>query len=261
MVRPRFSARGRSVSVASSAMRDRSTCSRVKDRWSARLSRSSASVRSIARVLTAWRRSTSSPVSRFGIVAGDVEQCLRDRQRGAQFVGGVGCESLLFGDVRFEPREHGVEGVGELAELVVAARQLDPVGERSVRGHACGVGDAGQGGEHAAGEKPPSQETEHQQERQHDGRDRAEAVQGVGAVDDEPPRGMHVVEHTVGYVAQNDHPNGREHQDAGEHEEAGVAEGEFEANAQPRGSIHGLLPHARCLVACRCGSRRRPRWR
>ena len=65
-VTPRFSARGRSVSVASSAMRDRSTCSRVKDRWSARLSRSNASVRSIARVLTAWRRSTSSPLSRFG---------------------------------------------------------------------------------------------------------------------------------------------------------------------------------------------------
>ena len=53
------------------------------------------------------------------IVAGDVEKCLRDRQRGAQFVGGVGCESLLFGDVCFEPREHGVEGVGELAELVL----------------------------------------------------------------------------------------------------------------------------------------------
>ena len=79
-------------------------------------------MRSIARVLTAWRRSTSSPLSRFGIVAGDVEKCLRDRQRGAQFVGGVGCESLLFGDVCFEPREHGVEGVGELAELVSAAR-------------------------------------------------------------------------------------------------------------------------------------------
>jgi hypothetical protein len=61
MVRPRFSARGRSVSAASSAIRDRSTCSRLKDRWSARLSRSSASVRSIALALTAWRRSTSSP--------------------------------------------------------------------------------------------------------------------------------------------------------------------------------------------------------
>ena len=63
------------------------------------------------------------------IVAGDVEKCLRDRQRGAQFVGGVGCESLLFGDVCFEPGEHGVEGVGELAELVLMAFQLDPVRE------------------------------------------------------------------------------------------------------------------------------------
>jgi hypothetical protein len=40
------------------------------------------------------------------IVAGHVEERLRDRQRGAQFVGGVGGEPLLFGDVCFEPREH-----------------------------------------------------------------------------------------------------------------------------------------------------------
>ena len=123
------------------------------------------------------------------IVAGHVEKCLRDRQRGAQFVGGVGCESLLFGDVCFEPREHGVEGVGEFAELVAAALQLDPVGERSGRGHACGVCDASQGGEHAAGEKPPSHETEHQQERQHDGRLRSESVQEVGAAGTGPHRG------------------------------------------------------------------------
>ena len=56
------------------------------------------------------------------VVAGDVEQSLSDRQRSAQFVGGVGCESLLFGHLCFEPREHGVEGVGEFAELVTAAR-------------------------------------------------------------------------------------------------------------------------------------------
>jgi hypothetical protein len=56
------------------------------------------------------------------IVADDVEKCLRDRQWGAQFVGGVGCESLLFGDVCLEPGEHGVEGVGEFAELISAAR-------------------------------------------------------------------------------------------------------------------------------------------
>ena len=179
-----------------------------------------------------------------GVVAGRVEECLRDRERSPQFVGGVGGESLLFGDMGFELREHGVEGVGELAELVVPAVQLDPVGERSARSQARGVGDAGQGGEHPAGEKPPSHETERQQARQHDGRDRSEAVQGVGAVGQERPRGVQLCDRTVGYVAQNDHPDGREHQDAGEHEEPGVAEGELEANAQARGSIHAL-PRAR----------------
>ena len=88
------------------------------------------------------------------IVAGHVEQCLRDRQRGAQFVGGVGGESPLFADVRFEPFEHGVEGVGKFAELISATRQPDSVGERSIRGHAGGVRDANQRGEHAASENP-----------------------------------------------------------------------------------------------------------
>ena len=174
------------------------------------------------------------------IVAGHVEQRLRDRQRGAQLVGGVGGEPLLFGDLCLEPREHGVEGVGELAELVVAAFQLDPVGEGSGRGHACGVGDAGQRGEHVAGEKPPSQETEHEQERQHDGRLRSESVQEVGAVGS-AGAGSH---EDLGDVAQEEHPHDGEQQDAGEHEEAGVAEGELEANAQAWGSIHAL-PHAR----------------
>jgi hypothetical protein len=36
--------------------------------------------------------------------------------------GGVGCESLLLGDVCFEAREHGIEGVGEFTELISAAR-------------------------------------------------------------------------------------------------------------------------------------------
>ena len=64
-----------------------------------------------------------------GVVAGDVEECLRDRQRGAQFVGGVRGEPLLFGDVGFELFEHGVEHVGEFAELVLGAFHADPVGQ------------------------------------------------------------------------------------------------------------------------------------
>ena len=116
-------------------------------------------------------------VGAVGIVPGDLEKRLRDRQRGAQLVGGVGRESPLLGDVRFEPREHRVEAVGELAELVLTSFQPDPVGERSVRGHACGVGDAREGGEHAAGEQPSPHETEHQQERHHDRRERSEVAQ------------------------------------------------------------------------------------
>src|SRR5262249_21805129 len=69
-----------------------------------------------------------------GIFAGDLEQCLGDRERGTQFVGGVsceslllGCESLLLGGVCFQPREHGVEGVGELPKFVLTSFQPDPV--------------------------------------------------------------------------------------------------------------------------------------
>ncbi len=186
------------------------------------------------------------------IVAGNVEERLRDRQRRAQFVGGVGRESLLFGDVSFELAEHGVEGVGELAELVSAARELDSVGERSVRCDACGVRDVAQRGKHPAGEKPPSQKTEDQQERHHDGRDRSEIAQEIGVA-------LHDEDHTrVHTTRKREIPDGEQH-GTREHEEAGVAEGELEANAQPGGSIHRRLAHGG-PVLFRRGSRRRERW-
>ena len=56
------------------------------------------------------------------IAAGHVEQRLGGRQRSAQLVRSVGGESLLLGDVRFEPREQAVEGIGEILELVAATR-------------------------------------------------------------------------------------------------------------------------------------------
>jgi hypothetical protein len=96
---------------------------------------------------------------------------------GSAVRGRVGCEALLFSDVCLEPRKHGVEAVGEFAELVCTAFQPDSVGERPP---ACGVRDATQRGEHAAGENPPSDETEHQQERQHYGCPRSENVQEGG---------------------------------------------------------------------------------
>ena len=176
------------------------------------------------------------------VIAGHVEKCLGDRQRGAQFVGGVGGEPLLLGDVGFEPGEHGVEGVGELAELVFAALQPDPVGERPGRGDAGGVCDASQGGQHPAGEEPPSQQTEHQQERQHCGCPRCENVQEVGPDRKNTMNDGGADERTLGDVTQEEHPHGGEQQGAREHEEPRVAEGQPEANAQTRGSIHDLLP-------------------
>jgi hypothetical protein len=203
------------------------------------------------------------------IVAGHVEQGPRDRQRRAQFVGGVGGEPLLLGDVRFESRQHGVERVGKFPELVFAPVQLDPVGKESVCGHARGVRDARQRREHAAGENPSSQEAERQQERQHDGRGRRvrapenpQRRQNVAPNDESVGRQAAGVDNrAVGRIPQEEHPDGGEQQGAGEHEEAGVAEGEPEANAQPRRSIHGPLSHRRCLAARRCGTRLPPRWR
>ena len=190
MVTPRFSARGRSVSVASSAMRDRSTCSRVKDRWSARLSRSNASVRSIARVLTAWRRSTSSPVSRFGslratsrsvcVIASGVRSswealaanlccsatCASSRASMASKASASSRNSSLRPSswIRWESDPFA-------AMRVASVMRVRGASMRPARSH------------------PPS-ETEHQQERQHDGRRRSEGAQEVGAVGSEPAAGV-----------------------------------------------------------------------
>ena len=181
------------------------------------------------------------------VVAGDVEQGLRDRQRGAQLVGGVGREPLLFGDVRFEPRQHGVEGVGELAELVVAALELDPVGERPGRGHAGGVGDAGQRAR-ACGRRGSSPRRRPNTSRNAS----TAAARGAKACRRSDRTGKTPVgrvgvdeERTVGDVAQQEQPHGGEQQGTGQHEEPGVAEGELEADAHTRRPIHARLPHVR----------------
>ena len=188
------------------------------------------------------------------VAAGDVEQRLRDRQRGAQLVGGVGREPLLFGDLRLESREHGVEAVGELAELVVRGPPAGS-GGRAIRSRPVRVASVMRlsGASIRPARSQPPSETERQQEHEHDGRPRSEGAQEVGAVGDEPGSD----DRAVGHVPQQEHPHDGEQQGAGEHEESGVAEGELEADAHPGLPIHGRLPHGRC----RCGTRRRPRWR
>ena len=155
----------------------------------------------------------------------------------------VGREPPLLGDVRLEPVEHAVEGVGQLAELVVGSFQLDPVVQGSGRRHPGGGRDAGQGREHAAGEDPATQQAEHQQERQHpqcgreeDARPEVVGVEGAHEV----RQGGH--EEGVRPSPQEEHPDRGEQQDAGHHQEPGVAEGELEPDAQPWCPIHGSPP-------------------
>ena len=178
--------------------------------------------------------------------SGDLEQSLRDRERGSQFVGGVGREPLLFGDVRFQLRQHGVEGVGELVELVIAAGHPDPMRERSARGRPRGVGDPSEGSEHPASQKPPSDDAEDEETRQNDGCGRSEIAQesatagrleDLRAVDDD---GL-----SSGHVPQQEQPHGRQQQRAGEHDEAGIADGELEADTGTGGPIHVRRPGAR----------------
>ncbi len=138
--------------------------SRAKLRWSARLSTSSASVRSMARVLTRAQPLDEQVDVRVGVLRGHVEQRLRDRERRTQLVRGVRRETLLLGDVALEPLEHGVEGVGQLAELVVAAGQQRCGGRaRRCRG-AGGRGDPVERGEHPAGEDPAADQPDDEEQ-------------------------------------------------------------------------------------------------
>ncbi len=186
------------------------------------------------------------------IVAGDVEKDLRDRQRRAELVGGVGRESPLLGVVRFQPSEHGVEAVGELPELVIAALQVDPVGQRAAGDPARRVRDPGQGGEHPAGQNPSPEQTEHQQEHQSPGCRGNEGTHQVGPVGAARREGRSSLVHRN--VAQEEHPHHREEQSSRDHQERGVAQSELQADARPGRPSHRPLPPDG--VPHRSGSRR-----
>ena len=77
-------------------------------------------MRSIARVLTAWRRSTGSPVSPSGSLrATSRSVCVI--ASGVRSSWEALAANLCCSAMRGELREHGVEAVGEFAELVSAA--------------------------------------------------------------------------------------------------------------------------------------------
>jgi len=117
-----------------------------------------------------------------GIVAGDLEQGLRDRERGPQLMRGVRGEPLLLGHVRLQLLEHRVEDVGEVAELVTRPLQRDPVRQGALRREPGGIADALQRRQHPSGEQPSDSEPEGEQDH-HDHRgDRHESPDQVTAV-------------------------------------------------------------------------------
>ncbi len=194
-----------------------------------------------------------------GVGAGHVQQRLGDRQRGAQLVRRVGREPPLLGHVRLEPGQHRVEGVGELAELVLAARQPHAVRERSRGRRAGGVRDARQGASmRPARTHPP---------RRPNTRRHAITTAAKGA----KPRTKlvpGVTRHAPCSLVWN-HPSRRRNtptaastREPASRRKPGVAEGELETDAQPGRPIHGPLPPARSRWArCRCGTRRPARSR
>ena len=80
-------------------------------------------MRSIARALTVWRRSMSSPVSRVGSLPRATSRRVWVIASGVRSSWeALAANRCCAATCCFEPGEHGVEAVGELAELVSAAR-------------------------------------------------------------------------------------------------------------------------------------------
>ena len=88
------------------------------------------------------------------VVEGDVDERAVDGQRGAQFVGGVGDEPALAVEGAVEAFQHGVEGVGEIFDLVVGAGQGDSFVQAAVGDSAGGGGDVLQRPQCPAGQQP-----------------------------------------------------------------------------------------------------------
>ena len=146
-------------------------------------------MRSIARVLTVVEAVDEVALVAVRIVAGDVEEGLRDRQRGAQFVGGVGGESLLFGDVGFEPREEAVDGVGEILQLVAGPREREALVEVALGDLPRGRRHRAQRAQDAAGDQPAERDRDRGHDRQRDPGLDESLMETVGVTFDGP--GVH----------------------------------------------------------------------
>ena len=107
---------------------------------------------------------------RFG--EDDVDRGAHQSQRRAQLMARVGDELPLAGEGAVEPLEHGVEGVGELAQLVARSLQSDALGQVLLACRARSRGESVHRPQDASGDDPARDRRKQ--------RDAGQGEQGVG---------------------------------------------------------------------------------
>ena len=116
---------------------------------------------------------------RLGVRQRELEVRLDRRERRAELVRGVGDEAALRGEGEVEPREHGVEGVGEPLQLVVRAAELDPPRELPRLDLARHVGDVRDRREHPARDHPSHRQARDEERAERAEREVAQVAQGA----------------------------------------------------------------------------------
>lgn len=95
-------------------------------------------------------------------------------------------------------------------------------------GQPCRRPDLCQRREHPAGEDPPPDEAQHEQEGHRHGRGATEDAREEEPVGGDPEQALGV----VGDVAQQEQPHHGQQYGTGDENESGIAEGEFQARAE-----------------------------
>jgi hypothetical protein len=103
-------------------------------------------------------------------------------QRGAELVGGVGDEAALAVEGAVEALQHGVEGVGQVLELVVGPLQGDALLQVAVGDPAGGGGDVLQRPQRPPGQQPAEPSGGDADDPEGDQRGEQHRAQGVVAV-------------------------------------------------------------------------------
>nr|WP_245665419.1 hypothetical protein [Actinoplanes subtropicus] len=94
-------------------------------------------------------------------------------------MGGVVDELPLRAECLVQPAEHGIDGVREIAQLVLRAGEVDASGQVGGLDLAGGPGDRPDGAQHPPGEDPADAEADHEQAGKRDHRVRTQRLEGV----------------------------------------------------------------------------------